>query len=112
MTPFDKVTYDFYSDELGRAVIPSAAEFNTYRLKNVLFVKGLYDDGLIVEREPDGIVKAICMMIEIDYQAGGNDTVTTSESIGGYSWSGTKKSLEVKKYEYLKLFCHITGGVR
>ena len=83
MTPFDKVTYDFYSDELGRAVIPSAAEFNTYRLKNVLFVKGLYDDGLIVEREADGIVKAICMMIEIDYQAGGNDTVTTSESIGG-----------------------------
>lgn len=112
MTPFDKVTYDFYSDELGRAVIPSAAEFNTYRLKNVLFVKGLYDDGLIVEREADGIVKAICMMIEIDYQAGGNDTVTTSESIGGYSWSGTKKSLEAKKYECLKLFCYITGGVR
>lgn len=112
MTPFDKVTYDFYSDELGRAVIPSVAEFNTYRLKNVLFVKGLYDDGLIVERETDGIVKATCMMIEIDYQAGGNDTVTTSESIGGYSWSGTKKSLEAKKYEWLKLFCHITGGVR
>ena len=112
MTPFDKVTYDFYSDELGRAGIPSAAEFNTYRLKNVLFVKGLYDDGLIVERETDGIVQATCMMIEIDYQAGGNDTVTTSESIGGYSWSGTKKSLEAKKYECLKLFCHITGGVR
>ena len=84
-------------DELGRAVIPTADEFNTYRLKNVLLVKGLYDDGLIVERETDGIVKAACMMIEIDYQAGGNDTVTTSESIGGYSWSGTKKSLEAKK---------------
>ena len=112
MTPFDKVTYGFYSDELGRAVIPSAAEFNTYRLKNVLFVKGLYDDGLIVEREPDGIVKATCMMIEIDYQAGGNDAVTTSESIGGYSWSGTKKSGEAKKYEWLKLFCYITSGVR
>ena len=112
MTLFDKVTYDFYSDELGRAVIPSAAEFNTYRLKNALFVKGLYDDGLIVEREADGIVKATCMMIEIDYQEGGNDTVTTSESIGGYSWSGTKKSLEAKKYEYLKLFCYIAGGAR
>ena len=112
MTPFDKVTYDFYSDELGRAVIPSAADFNTYRLKNVLFVKGLYDDGLIVEREADGIVKATCMMIEIEYQEGGSDTVATSESIGGYSWSGTKKSLEAKKYECLKLFCHITSGVR
>ena len=112
MTLFDKVTYDFYSDELGRAVIPSAAEFNTYRLKNVLFVKGLYDDGLIVELEADGIVKATCMMIEIEYQEGGSDTVATSESIGGYSWSGTKKSLEAKKYECLKLFCHITSGVR
>ena len=83
MTLFDKVTYDFYSHALGRAVIPTEAEFNTYRLKNVLFVKGLYDDGLVVEREADGIVKATCMMIEIDYQEGGNDTVTTSESIGG-----------------------------
>lgn len=112
MTLFDKVTYDFYSHTLGRAAIPTEAEFNTYRLKNALFVKGLYDDGLIVEREADGIVKAACMMIEIDYQEGGSDTVTTSESIGGYSWSGTKKSLEAKKYECLKLFCHITGGVR
>nr|DAX76411.1 MAG TPA: putative head-tail connector protein [Bacteriophage sp.] len=112
MTLFDKVTYDFYSHTLGRAVIPAEAEFNTYRLKNVLFVKGLYDDGLIVEREADGIVKATCMMIEIDYQEGGDDAVTTSESIGGYSWSGTKKSGEARKYECLKLFCHITGGVR
>jgi len=112
MTLFDKVTYDFYIDELGRAVIPTEAEFNTYRLKNTLFVKGLYDDGLIVEREDNGIIKAVCMMIEIDYQAGGDDAVTASESIGRYSWSGIKKSLEAKKYEWLKLFCHITGGVR
>ena len=112
MEPLDNVTYDFYSNALGRAVIPSETEFNEYRLNNVQFVKGLFDDGLIVEREADGIIKAACMMIEIDYQAGGSDTVTTSESIGGYSWSGTKKSLEAKKYECLKLFCHITGGVR
>ena len=112
MTLFDKVTYDFYSHTLGRAVIPTEAEFNTYRLKNVLFVKGLYDDGLIVERETDGIVKAVCLMIEAEYSAGGDDSVTASESVGGYSWSGTKKSLEAKKYECLKLFCHITGGVR
>ena len=112
MPNFDKVTYDFYSDALGRAVIPSEEDFNTYRLKNLLFVKGLYDDGLIVEREADGIIKAICMMIEIEYQAGGNDTITTSESIGGYSWSGTAKSLEAKKYEWLKLFCYMVNGRR
>ena len=112
MEPFDNVTYDFYSRELGRAVIPSETEFNEYRLKNVQFVKGLFDDGLIAEREADGIVKAICMMIEAEYRAGGDDSITTSESIGGYSWSGSKKSLEAKRYEYLKLFCHITGGVR
>lgn len=112
MTPFDKVTYDFYTHELGRAVVPSEAEFNTYRLKNIQFVKGLYEDGLIVEREADGMVKAVCLMIEAEYSAGGDDSVTASESIGGYSWSGTKKSLESQRCECLKLFCHITGGMR
>lgn len=112
MTSFDKVTYDFYAHHLGRTVVPTEADFDTYRLKNVLFVKGLYDEGLIVERETDGIAKAICMMIEAEYQTGGDDAVTTSESIGGYSWSGTKKSVEAKKYECLKLFCHITNGRR
>ena len=75
MTLFDKVTYDFYAHTLGRAVVPTEADFDTYRLKNVLFAKGLYDEGLIVERGTDGIAKAICMMIEIDYQEGGSDTV-------------------------------------
>ena len=112
MTLFDKVTYDFYVHTLGRAVIPTEADFNTYCLKNILFVKGLYDEGLIVEREADGIAKAICMMIEAEYQTGGDDAVLQSESIGGYSWSGTKKSLEAKKYECLRLFCHITNGRR
>ena len=112
MTPFDKVTYEFYTHELGRAVVPSEAEFNAYRLKNVQFVKGLYEDGLIAAREANGIARAVCLMIEAEYSTGGDDSVTTSESIGGYSWSGTKKSLEAKRYECLKLFCHITGGAR
>lgn len=112
MTSFDKVTYDFYAHHLGLTVVPTEEDFDAYRLKNVLFVKGLYDEGLIVEREMDGIAKAICMMIEAEYQTGGDDAVTTSESIGGYSWSGTKKSLEAKKYECLRLFCHITNGRR
>ena len=47
MTLFDKVTYDFYARTLGRAVVPTEADFDTYRLKNVLFAKGLYDEGLI-----------------------------------------------------------------
>ena len=96
MTLFDKVTYDFYSHTLGRAVIPTEAEFNTYRLKNVLFVKGLYDDGLIVERETDGIVKAACMMIEIDYQAGGNDTVTRAKALAGIRGAAQKRALKRK----------------
>ena len=112
MTSFDKATYDFYAHHLGRTVVPTEEDFDTYRLKNVLFVKGLYDEGLIVERETDGIAKAICMMIEAEYQTGGDDAALQSESIGGYSWSGTKKSAEAKKYECLKLFCHITNGRR
>ena len=52
------------------------------------------------------------MMIEEDFITGGNERETTSENIGGYSWSGTKKSLEAKKYAWLKAFCYIANGRR
>ena len=109
---FEKTTYAFYSGAFGRTAIPDEETFNQYALKNCQFVKGLADDGLIVEREYNGIDKAVCMMIEEDFTAGGDERETTSENIGGYSWSGTKKSLEAKKYAWLKAFCYITNGRR
>lgn len=109
---FENVNFAFYSGELGRTAIPDEETFNQYVLKNRQFVKTLVDDGLIVEREDGGIDKAVCMMIEEDFIVGGDDRATTAESVGGYSWSGTQKSLEAKKYAWLKAFCFIATGRR
>ena len=109
---FENVNFAFYSGDMARTAIADEQSFNQYALKNCQFVKGLADDGLIVEREYNGIDKAVCMMIEEDFIAGGDDCQITAESVGGYSWSGTQKSLESKKYAWLKAFCYITNGRR
>ena len=108
---FENVNFAFYSGELGRTAIPDEETFNQYALKNRQFVKNLVDDGLIVEREDGGIDKAVCMMIEEDFIVGGDDRATTSESVSGYSWSGTQKSLEAKKHSWLKAFCHVVTSM-
>lgn len=107
---FENVNFAFYSGDMARTVIADEQSFNQYTLKNKAFVKGLVEDGLIVEREEYGIDKAVCMMIEEDYLSGGDDRATTSESVGGYSWSGTQKSIEAKKYAWLKAFCYVVKG--
>ena len=125
MALFENVNYTFYSDVLGRADVPTEAEFNKYKLENLLFVKRLLGDGLIVEREENGIDSAVCMMIEIDYKAAqiatGKALPASSESIGSFSHSeNTKaydtqlelnaKSIEQQKYRVLSLFCDVTAG--
>lgn len=122
---FENVNYTFYSDTLGRSDVPTEAEFNKYALENKLFVKRLFGDGLIVEREENGIDSAVCMMVEIDYKAAqvasGEALPVSSESIGNFSHSkNTKaydtqvelntKSVEQQKYRVLSLFCDITAG--
>jgi len=122
---FENVNYTFYSDTLGRADVPTEAEFNKYKLENLLFVKRLLGDGLIVEREERGIDSAVCMMIEVDYNAAriatGEALPASSESIGSFSHSeNTKaydtqlelnaKSVEQQKYRVLSLFCDVTAG--
>lgn len=109
---FENVNFAFYSGAFGRTAIPDEETFNQYALKNCQFVKTLVDDGLLIEREDGGIDKAVCMMIEEDFIAGGDDCQITAESVGGYSWSGTQKSLEAKKYAWLKAFCFIATGRR
>lgn len=108
---FEKVNFAFYSGAFGRTAIPDEETFNQYALKNRQFVKTLVDDGLLIEREDGGIDKAVCMMIEEDFIVGGDDRATTSESVSGYSWSGTQKSLEAKKYSWLKAFCHVVTSI-
>lgn len=127
MALFDNVTYTHYSSDLGRAIVPDEATFNALKLEVVLWVKRLYNDGLIIEREDGGIDDACCMMIESDYQAAqteaGADNVDTSESIGGYSHSMSAKAAEIaaeknaksrdeNRYKWLGLYCDIVNGSR
>lgn len=124
---FENVNYTHYSSDLGRAIVPNAAAFDTYKLENVLYIESLLNDGLIKERKVGGIDNACCMMIEEDYCAAqaesGADDVQTSENIGGYSYSVSAKASEIaieknalskdeKKYKWLSLFCEVTNGRR
>ena len=123
---FENVNYDFYKTNLGRSAIPDEASFNEYIIENKLFVKRLIDDGILIEREKDGIDSAVCMMIEVDYieswEATKNNGAVTSETINGYSCSYDRtvaqesaklnaKSMEAKKYKWLKLYCDVLQGV-
>lgn len=123
---FENVTYDFYADTLGRSVVPDEAEFNKHALENKLYVKSLLEDGLVEEKEENGIDSAVCMMIEADYKAAqvesGNSSLDASESINGYSHSVDTKaydtyieknaqSTESVKYKWLSLYCNIKNGV-
>ena len=127
MALFDNVTYTFYSTTLGRSEVPNETEFDKYKLENELFVKRLYNDGFLFERETNGIDSAVCMMIEADYHAAqiaaGETAPVSNESIGGYSYSGSSKeydmyidknakTTEAIKYKWLGLYCDITSGVR
>jgi len=123
---FENANYNFYKTALGRSIIPDEDSFNEYAPENKLFVKQLINDGLVVEREENGIDSAICMMIEADYitaqEANGSNGVVVSEAINGYSYSYDRtiaqetaklnaKSTEAKKYKWLKLYCNVIQGV-
>ena len=126
---FENVNYTYYSDTLGRSAVPTEADFNRYADDNRLFMKGLINDGIVTEREENGIDNAVCRMIEIDYlteqEASGAATESgsvASESINGYSCSYDKtaqqeavklntKSAAEKKIDIIKLYNDYRAGV-
>lgn len=128
MAQFDNVNYTYYSDTLGRAIIPTAEDFNALKLENIQLMKSWLP--CIKERQGEdfGIDAAVCLMIEVDYQDtqtlnGGSASAISSESIGGHSVSyGTtaKNKLEelnalstkARKLEKVKLFCDVETGVK
>lgn len=127
MAQYDKVTYQFYTDVLNRHAVPDEATFDEHKLQNLAYVQALVSDGLLIERMPNGIASACCMMIEEDYKAAeiaaGNGSVDTSESIGGYSHSMNTKAYDIqqekdatstaaKKNKWLHVFCYVMNGVR
>lgn len=127
---FENVNYTFYSDTLGRSAVPTEADFNNYADDNKMFVKQLVNDGIVTEREENGLDIAVCRMIEIDYltaqEASGaaaeNGGSVASESINGYSYSYDKtaqqeavkrnaKSAAEKKIDIIKLYNNYHAGV-
>lgn len=127
---FENVNYTFYSETLGRSVIPTETDFNLYADDNKMFIKQLVFDGLVKEREENGIDTAVCRMIEIDYltaqeasgSAAGNGGSVASESINGYSYSYDRtaqqeavklnaKSAAAKKIDVIKLYNDYDAGV-
>jgi hypothetical protein len=127
---FENVNYTFYSETLGRSVIPTETDFNLYADDNKMFMKQLVFDGIVKEREENGIDTAVCRMIEIDYataqEASGaaaeDGGAVASESINGYSYSYDRtaqqeavklnaKSAAAKKIEIIKLYADHNAGV-
>jgi hypothetical protein len=127
---FENVNYTFYSETLGRSVIPTETDFNLYADDNKMFIKQLVFDGLVKEREENGIDTAVCRMIEIDYltaqeasgSAAENGGSVASESINGYSYSYDRtaqqeavklnaKSAAAKKIDVIKLYNDYDAGV-
>lgn len=127
---FENVNYTFYSDTLGRSAVPTEADFNSYAADNKMLMKQLVNDGIVTEREENGLDIAVCRMIEIDYltaqEASGvaaeNGGSVASESINGYSYSYDKtaqqeavkrnaKSAAEKKIDIIKLYNNYCAGV-
>lgn len=127
---FENVNYTFYSDTLGRSAVPTESDFNRYADDNKMFMKRLVSDGIVTEREENGIDIAVCRMIEIDWlteqEASGSAAesggAVASESINGYSYSIDRtaqqeavklnaKSAAAKKIDIIKLYNDYDAGV-
>lgn len=126
---FGNVNYTYYSETLGRSAVPTESDFNRYADDNRLYMKGLINDGIVTEREENGIDDAVCRMIEVDYLTEQETSGTAadsgsvaSESINGYSCSYDKtaqqeavkrnaKSAARKKIDIIKLYNDYRAGV-
>lgn len=128
---FENADYTFYTETLGRSAVPTEADFNLYADDNKVFLKRLVDDGIVTEREENGLDIAVCRMVEVDWltaqeasgaaaESGGS---VASESINGYSYSYDKtaqqeavklnaKSAAAKKIDIIRLYNDYTPGVR
>src|SRR5574344_852746 len=127
---FENVTYNFYTNTLGRSAVPTEADFNLFADDDKMVMKKLLLDGVVSEREENGVDIAVCRMIEIDYlteqEASGaaaeNGGIVASESINGYSYSYDQtgqqeavkmnaKSSAAKKINIIKLYNDYNAGV-
>ena len=107
---FNNVNYTYYTDTLGRAVVPTADDFARYTPEAIAYMTPLLP--FLDEREPDGIDKATCMVVEEYYKgalsgipAGGR---VASETIDSYSRSFNldgAKSPDAQKEFWILAYC-------
>lgn len=127
---FENANYEFYRETLGRSAVPTEADFDLYADDNKMFLKRLVEDGIVTEREENGLDIAVCRMTEIDWQtaqeasgAAESGGSVASESINGYSYSYDRtaqqeaaklnaKSAAARKIEVIKLYNDYDAGVR
>lgn len=113
---FEHVTYGFYSDAMGRAVIPDENTFNRHKTAACAFVRSKLP--FIAAYEEKGLDKAACMVAEALYEAERDKTadgrIETNRSIEGFSQSfdvSKAQTLYDKKMECLRLFCAVSTGL-
>lgn len=113
---FEHVTYSFYSDAMGRAVIPDENTFNRHKTAACAFVRSKLP--FVAACEEKGLDKAACMVAEVLYEAERDKTadgrIETSRSIEGFSQSfdvSKVQTLYDKKMECLRLFCAVSTGL-
>lgn len=128
---FENANYGFYRETLGRSAVPTEADFDLYAEDNRMFLKRLVEDGIVTEREENGLDIAVCRMTEIDWQtaqeasgaAAESGGSVASESINGYSYSYDRtaqqeavrlnaKSAAARKIAVIKLYNDYDAGVR
>ena len=125
---FENANYEFYRETLGRSAVPTEADFDLYAEDNRMFLKRLVEDGIVTEREENGLDIAVCRMTEIDWQtaqeaSGAAAESVASESINGYSYSYDRtaqqeavrlnaKSAAARKIAVIKLYNDYDAGVR
>lgn len=110
---FENVSYTYYHETLGRSVVPDAQTFNRWIPEAKRYMLPLVP--FLVEREPGGIDKATCMVVEATYQAAASGVPDgarlTSESIDSYSRSfnlgeaSGKSTSGAKKEAWIEMYC-------
>jgi len=112
----EHVTYGFYSDVMGCAVIPDENTFNRHKTAACAFVRSKLP--FIAVCEEKGLDKAACMVAEVLYETARDKTadgrIETSRSIEGFSQSfdvSKVQTLYDKKMERLRLFCTVSTGL-
>lgn len=120
----ENINFLYYSEEMGRDIIPDEATFNRYKLENELQLRNFLSLGIIKEKEKGNFDKAVCMMIEVQYvdelKANG-EGAKNSENIEGYSYSVSEETKLIqqknfkttldKKLAWIEMFCDIKMGV-